>query len=162
MRAQIHRPASLAITLLLLVSAAFGSEPLATVATNWDDVSIDVMSVTRKGSVLTVKWAVRNDGDSARTVQFVTYGGAVRTYVVDEESGTKYYVLTDREGNSLASQHMLLTYGLPDSFGIRQAIPPGSSKRLWAKFPAPPIEVKQISLYFDETEPFEDIHIADK
>lgn len=141
---------------------ARGLEPLASAETNWDGVSIDIMSVARKGSVLTVKWAVRNEGESAATVKFVTVGGEIRTYVVDEENGTKYYVLTDQEGHSLASQHTVVAYGIPDSYGIEQAVAPGAAKRLWAKFPAPPPEVQTISIYFDETEPFEDLPITDR
>src|SRR6186713_732526 len=92
-----------------------GPRPLASGPTNWPGVTIDLMSVERKGTILTVKWAVRNSGDKPAKVQFAMTGKGQTTYLLDEESGTKYYALTDKEKNTLASEH---TYLGADAYGI--------------------------------------------
>lgn len=135
-------------------------KPLATVGTNWEGVSIDLMSVERKGSILTVKWAARNQGSKAADVQFGLTGRHQTTYAVDEESGTKYYVLTDKEKNSLACQHVYIG---ADTYGIGANIPPGGTGRCWMKLPAPPPQVKSISIFFtNAVEPIEGVAITDK
>lgn len=159
--------------MVLALSAAFGialspparaqvaavGKPLATATTNWEGVSIDLMSVERKGSILTVKWAVRNTGAKQVKVDFQLTGRDQTTYVLDEESGTKYYALTDKEKNTLASEH---TYLGSDTYGIEDHIEPGASARYWAKFPAPPPAVKTINVFFTKTEPIEGVAITDK
>lgn len=60
------------------------------------------MSVVRKSNVLTVKLAAVNDGSAPRKVAFGFTGNDV-CHAVDEERGSKYYVLTDKEGNPVAS-----------------------------------------------------------
>ncbi len=84
-----------------------GPRPLASGPTNWEGVTIDLMSVERKGSVLTVKWAMRNAGTKSANVQIGLTGRSQSTYILDEESGTKYYALTDKEKNTLASEHVV-------------------------------------------------------
>jgi hypothetical protein len=145
---------------LLLLPAAAGAQPspVASGSTNWDGVSLDVTHVERKGSVLTVKWAVRNSGGERATVQFQLTGSDVTTYLVDEENGTKYFALTDKEKNVLASEHEYTS----SSFGINDDIKAGETKRYWAKFPAPPPEVKAITVMFTEAQPIEEAAITDK
>lgn len=137
---------------------AAGATPLASASTNWDGVELSLMQVERKGDVLTVKWAVRNGGSAEARVKF----GLTRkadTYVVDEENGTKYYVLTDKEGHALASED---TWVDSDTNGIDDKVAAGATKRYWAKFPAPPPAVKTVTVLMAETEPFEDVPITDK
>lgn len=154
-----QRTVALAATWLLLVcAAAQSSEPIATAYTNWDDVSLELMVVERKGSVLTVKWAVRNEGEERQRVKFSLTRAAARTYAVDEESGTKYFVLTDEEGACLASE----CAWVGGSEGIEEDVDAGKVKRFWMKLPAPPPEISSLTLFFDETEPLEDVSIADK
>jgi hypothetical protein len=135
------------------------AKPLASAPTNWDGISIDLMSVERKGSILTVKWAVKNAGAKPARPQFGLTGRDQTTYLLDEESGTKYYALTDKEKNTLASEH---SYIGADTYGIDGHVEPGGSARYWAKFPAPPPAVKTINVFFSKTEPFEGIAITDK
>jgi hypothetical protein len=135
-------------------------KPLATSATNFGDgVSLDLMSVERKGSILTVKWAVRNQGAKNVGIYFGLVGARQTTYAVDEDSGTKYYVLTDKEKHALASEHVFTG---DDSYGIAETLEPGMTGRFWMKLPAPPPAVKAISLFFTKAEPFESVAIADK
>ncbi len=132
--------------------------PLASAPTNWDGVELSLIEVERKGNVLTVKWAVSNGGSEEARVKF----GLTRkadTYVVDEENGTKYYVLTDKEGHALASKDEWIN---GDTSGIDEKVPAGGTKRFWAKFPAPPPGVETLTVLMAQTEPFEDVPVTDK
>src|SRR5688500_7104427 len=84
---RIHMNADrLRIAIFLIViafSTSILSAAIATSASNVDGVTIDVTAVERKGSVLTVKWAVKNSGDKTATVQFSLTGEKVTTYLVD-------------------------------------------------------------------------------
>lgn len=133
------------------------AEPLASAPTNWDGVEISLMALERKGNVLTVKWAVTN-GDERSSVRFGLTSKAT-SYLVDEENGTKYYVLTDQDGNALASEHAYID---GNTWGISDTLEAGATARYWAKFPAPPPEVKTLTVMFDQTEPFEEVPITDK
>jgi hypothetical protein len=135
-----------------------GPRPLASGPTNWPGVTIDVMSLERKGSVLTVKWQVKSTADKRDTIYFQLTGKPQTTYLLDEESGTKYYALTDKEGNTLASEHIYAD----GAFGISDYLEPGATNRYWAKFPAPPPQVKSINVFFTNSDPFEGIAITDK
>lgn len=135
------------------------SSPLATAETNWTGVSLDLLSVERKGSVLTVKWAVHNTGGAEADVRFGLTGKQITTYVLDEENGVKYYTLTDQEGHALASES---EYVGADTSGISDKIPAGETRRYWMKLPAPPPEVKEVTVFFANTEPFESVGIAER
>jgi hypothetical protein len=134
---------------LPLCAANLGSSPM-----NVDGLTIDLLSVERKGAVVTVKWAVRNGGAKTGTAMFVLDGKKATTYLVDEENGTKYFALSDKEGQLLASE---------DEYdGIWESVEQGQTKRFWAKFPAPPPAVKSINVLFSDADPFESIAITDK
>lgn len=132
-----------------LFAATLGSAPM-----NVEGLVLDLLSVERKGNVLTVKWSVRNTSSREQRAVFVLAGSKTTSYVVDEENGTKYFALTDKEGQLLATEH--------EYDGIWEALAPGATKRFWAKFPAPPPAVKSINVLFTSTEPFESIAITDK
>ena len=134
---------------LPLLAADLGSAPM-----NIEGLTIDLLSVERKGAVVTVKWAVRNTGSKQAYADFDLAGKKATTYLVDEENGTKYFVLTDKEGQLLATEH--------EYDGIYEAVPERQTKRFWAKFPAPPPAVKTINVLFSETDPFESVAITDK
>lgn len=144
----------LVLALTLLCTTALSAASLGSAPMNVEGLTLDLLSVERKGNVLTVKWAVKNGSQKAATVDLDLAGKGATSYVVDEESGTKYFALTDKEGYLLATEH---EYG-----GIYEHIPPGQTKRFWAKFPAPPPAVKTINILFSDTEPFESIAITDK
>lgn len=150
---------TLAVVLIPVAPAhAAPAEPIASAPTNWPDVDVALMAVERKGNVLTVKWAVTNGADERSSVRFGLTSKAT-SYLVDEENGTKYYVLTDQDGNALASEH---DYIDGNTWGVSDTLEPGVTARYWAKFPAPPPEVKTLTVLFDQTEPFEEVPITDK
>ena len=158
----MRRALALGVACAALLSAAAPVsaqvKPIASGSTNWPGITIDLMSVERKGSILTVKWAVKSAAAKTDTVQFQLTGAKKTTYVLDEESGTKYYALTDKEGNVLASEHEYTG----DGHGISDYLEAGATNRYWAKFPAPPAEVKSINVFFTNSEPFEGVPITDK
>ena len=144
----------LALAATPLLAASLGSIPL-----NVDDVTLDLLAVERRGNVLTVKWSVKNTGTKTATVQFALTGNNVTTYAVDEENGTKYYALTDKEGHVLATEHEWTG----SSYGISDYVKAGETTRYWMKLPAPPPEVKSINLIFTSAaDPFESVPIANK
>lgn len=155
------RPSIMTLTILLSVFCslpAVGAEPVASADSNWDDVEVHLMSVERKGSVMTVKWAAVNNGAEDQKVYFA-YKGRDSCYAIDEENGTKYYALTDQEGNPIASAN---DYINPNSTGSNVKIGPGKTKRFWMKMPAPPPEVTKIGIFLNEVEPFDGITIVDR
>ncbi len=147
------------VLVLLAPALAAGEEPIATAASNVEGLELHLMSVERKNNILTVKWAVANGSDGAQRYAAMLTGKQVSTYALDEENGVKYYVLTDQEGNSVASQH---TYVQSDTYGISENLEPKKTYRFWMKLPAPPPEVKAVSLFFTGAEPIENVAIADK
>jgi hypothetical protein len=159
MRTLVGVAVILAAGLLMSAVDAAAAEPLASGMTNWSGVDLDLMKLERKGSVLTLKWRVVNGGTEAIDVGFALTGAKVTSYVIDEENGTKYYALTDKEKNVLASMHQWVD---GDTYGISEEIPAGESRFYWAKFPAPPPEVTSVSVLFTGTEPLEDIPITDR
>lgn len=160
LRNRIHAAALVVVFAALSFFAATveAADPITTADTNWDGITVDIMSVSRKGNVMTVKFAAVNNGSETRQVAFGFTGNDV-CYAVDEESGSKYYVLTDEEGNPVASAKEWM----PNSTsGINREVAPGSSLRVWMKLPAPPPEVTSISLFLNETDPIEDVSITDR
>lgn len=157
------RRAAVLLLATLALAGPVAAASIGSAETNTPGISLDLVSLERKGAVLTVKWAVRNTNTDASTgkkqVKFGCMGPKSGTYLVDEESGTKYYVLTDKEGRSVASQHEYLG---ADVYGINENVEAGGTRRYWAKFPAPPPEVKVLTVFFDETEPFESAPITEK
>ena len=152
----------LTASILLFVSVSVaGAQPIATGYTNWDDIAIDLMAVERSGNVLTIGWAVRNEGDETQRVRFSLTGDIAGTFAVDQENGTKYFVLTDEAGVCLASECVRVDVGVI-SEGIDENIDGGRTKRFWMKLPAPPPAVTNLAIFFNETQPFEDVPITEK
>jgi hypothetical protein len=119
-----------------------------------DGFAVELTSVERKNNIVTVKWSARNNGTKEKKYDVDLGGARATSYLVDEENGTKYYALTDKEGHLLATE---------DEYeGIWESVEPGQTKRFWAKFPAPPPSVKTINVLFTSTDPFESIAITDK
>src|SRR5688500_9085519 len=142
----------------LTAGVAGAATRIASTESNVAGVTIDLMTLGRKGNVLSLKWAVRNAGDKSTDVAFQLRGDKVTTYLVDEEHGIKYFVLTDKEGAALASEND----DTSASHGTSEPVNAGETKRFWAKFPAPPAEVKAITVMFPEAEPLEGVAITDK
>lgn len=125
--------------------------PLASQETNWPGVVVDVMEFRRKGNTLTARVRLRNQGTEKPQAE-VNYS---EVYVMDLAGGKKYQVLQDQEGAFIAA----LRSGWKDRW--YETMEPGMSQVLWMKFPAPPADVKTVTLQVPGVPPFEDLAIQD-
>jgi hypothetical protein len=71
---------------------------------------------------------------------------------MDDETRTKYPVMTDEKKEPVAPKHG----------GVNEYIylAPHKTLKTWAKFAAPPAETKTISVYIPRVEPFENVPIT--
>ena len=128
-----------------------GGTVLASQETNWQGVVAEVTEFRRKGNTLTAKVRLRNQG-SEKSQSEVIYN---EVYLMDLAAGKKYQVLRDEKGAYIAAMKSGWTDRWYGDLG------PGESHNLWMKFPAPPAEVKSITLQVPGVPPFEDLAIQD-
>ena len=124
------------------------SGPIQTQETEFKGVVAELTECKRKEGVLTVKVAFRNNGSEDAMVNIETYHGKYEKIYVTADS-KKYFVLKDTENEPLAPKY------------ISDTVKKGEKILWWAKFPAPPAEVKTINLFFPKVLPFEDVPIKD-
>lgn len=124
---------------------------LASQETNWSGVVAEVTEFRRKGNTLTAKVRLRNQG-GVKVQPDVQYGDV---YVMDLAAGKKYKVLEDEAGAYIAD----LRSGWKDRW--YDDLDAGQSHLLWMKFPAPPADVKSVTLQIPGVPPFEDLPIQD-
>lgn len=124
---------------------------LASQDTNWSGIVAEVTEFRRKGNTLTAKVRLRNQG-SGEVQTEVIYK---EVYLMDLAAGKKYQVLQDEKGAYIAAMRSGWNDRWYDELG------PGESYNLWMKFPAPPAEVKSITLQVPGMPPFEDLAIQD-
>lgn len=124
---------------------------LATQETNWSGISADVTEFKRKGNTLTAKVVLRNHA-GADVQSEIKYE---EVYLMDLGAGKKYEVLKDEKGAYIAA----LRSGWADRW--YDTLKPGQSVTLWIKFPAPPPDVKSVTLQVPGMSPFEDLPIQD-
>ena len=121
--------------------------------TEWDGVSVELMSVTRaEGDTITIKFKYINSGSKTANIsqlgQFLAGNVAEHVYYIDSKNKKKYLVVKDAEGKAVASNMSSLQ------------IEASASRSGWAKFPAPPANVDKISVYLPGAPPFEGVTIT--
>ena len=122
--------------------------PIQTQETEFQGVVAELTECKRKEGVLTVKVIFRNTGSEDSFVNIETDHGKYDKIYVTADS-KKYFVLKDTEGESLAPKY------------ISDTLKKGGKILWWAKYPAPPAEVKTINLIFPKVLPFEDVPVKD-
>jgi hypothetical protein len=132
-------------------AAAPAGTSLASQETNWPGVTAEVTEFKRKGNSLTAKIRLTNKG-TADTQPQVEWRDVA---LVDATGGKKYEVLKDEKGAAIASTRA----GWTDRW--YESIAPNQSQIIWMKFPAPPLEVKTITLQMPKMPPFDDLTIQD-
>ena len=144
------RSAILASLLFVPAAHAQAPAPLASQPTD-DGLVAEVTEFKRKGNTLTAKVRYRNEGSDEVTIE-LDYD---KTYLLDAEGGKKYEILRDDAKNYIAA--------LGPSYSDRywNTIKSGAQRLVWIKFPAPPIEVKTLTLQLDDAPPFDDLAIQD-
>ncbi|MGH6801862.1 MAG: hypothetical protein ACREC3_00645 [Methyloceanibacter sp.] len=151
--------ALLAAAVLVLSTASSSAQAppatgavLATQDTNVAGVVGEIVECKRKEGVLTIKLRFRNAGAEAASFYMINGQNYDAQYVT--AGSKKYFVLRDSEKVPLAPQ--------PNGGGnIRVSLAPGATWTWWAKYPAPPAEVKSVSYFTSVAPPFEDIPITD-
>jgi len=111
-------------------------------------IAADLTECKRKEGVLSVKVQFRNTSDAPVNVTIDTHHGDYSGFYVTA-ADKKYFILKDTEKEPLAPKY------------ISSTVEKGGKLLWWAKFPAPPAEVKKINLVIPKVLPFEDVPITD-
>jgi len=143
--------------------AASPAPPAASAASSPASVPVDgdlpglkvaVNEIKRTSNTVTLKFTAYNTTDNSFSTQGVFDGDSFGRYrhvggihLIDAESKKKYFVVTDSDGNLLCSNNIA-------------NIAAKSQITLWAKFPAPPNEVRKITVEFPHFVPIEDVAIV--
>jgi len=147
-------PAAAAPAAAAPAAAAPAPEPaLKTEDTNLSGVTVDATDCSRKDGVLSVKLRFHNGGSERKQLAVIESRGYERYYVT--AGSKKYFILKDSEGTYLTPQ--------ADGFGnLSVWLEPGAQYTWWAKFPAPPADVKAVTLYLPTAAPLEDLPVSDR
>lgn len=132
--------------------AAPSSAALKTEDTNIPNVVADVTECRRKDGVLSIKVRFRNTGSAKANLGLIENRDYEKYYV--SAANKKYFILKDSEG----------TYLTPQASGtgsLTVTLDPGGQYAWWAKYPAPPDDVKAITLYLKVAAPLEDVPVSD-
>jgi hypothetical protein len=134
----------------LVPPALAQTAPIQTQETNFPGITAELIECRRKDGVLTVRIRLRNTGDKDQYIQLVNSNNYNPYYVT---AGTKkYFVLRDSEKTPLAP-HTGGDYAV--------TVKKGASYTWWAKYPAPPAEVKKVNYFTPFSSPFDDVPITD-
>jgi hypothetical protein len=137
--------------------AAVGPPVLARSDGEQTGLSVEVTELKRgSGGTVTLKFTMVNNtkerasfnynyGDRGlSTIDFNTVGG---THLIDAVNKKKYLVVRDSEKKCVCSL-------------VKSDIPVGERMNLWAKFPAPPEDVKVIAVMIPHFAPMDDVPIS--
>lgn len=145
----------------LTLGFALGASPaLAQVAAiqsqdiNQPGIAADLIEAKRSDGVLSIKVRLKNTGTKDARVKIYEHTKIDGFYVQAE--GKKYFVLRDTEKVALATPS--------DAYDgtLYPSVAPGASFTWWAKYPAPPANVKKFGFYWPLGAPFDDVPITDK
>src|SRR5258706_4050155 len=133
--------------------AATPPAALKTEDTNIAGIAADVTECQRKDGVLSVKVRFRNTSGDKKNFNLIENRDYEKYYVT--AASKKYFILKDTEGTYLTPQ--------ASGFGnLSVGLAPGEQYTWWAKYPAPPQEVKAVTLYMPVAAALGDIPVSDK
>ena len=133
------------------VAAAAPSGALKTGDTNIAGVVADVTECSRKDGVLSVRVRFRSTVSEKKAFDLIDGRDYQKFYFT--AANKKYFILKDSEGTYLTTE--------ASPFGnLAVHLDPGGQYTWWAKFPAPPAEVKAITLYTPVSAPIEDVPVS--
>lgn len=138
--------------------AAAAPAPAPTTAIKTEDTNVagvvaDITECTRKAGVLSLKVRFRNTGTARKSLNFIENRDYEKYYV--SAASKKYFILKDSEGTYLTPEALNNGYLSVD-------LEPSGQYSWWAKYPAPPADVKTVTLYTKLGPPFEDIPVSDQ
>jgi hypothetical protein len=144
---------------LLIAQAAAQTAPAALSEAQDVDgvvgVVAEIVQSKRDSGVLSIRMRLRNTGAADVTLNLISKGNYDQYYVT--AGSKKYFVLRDSEKTPLANP--INTDGFTGA--VHVTIPKAGTFTWFAKYPAPPAEVKKINYYTPITTPFEDVPITD-
>jgi len=132
------------------VAAAPSGPVLMSQDINQPGITADFTECKRKEGVLNVRLRFRNVSSKEINFNIVDNFNFAAFYVT--AASKKYFILKDSEGTYLAPQGQYQYAKLA----------PGEQFTWWAKYPAPPPEVKKITFMTPISPPFEDVPITDQ
>ena len=142
----------IAVSLAAAPFDATAQKTLATGDVNHADVVAEVTECKRSDGTLTLKIRLKNTGANDTSFYIVGGNGYDKHYLTAGKK--KYLMMRDAEKKPLAPS--------ADGAGnVYVSIKKGGVWTWWAKFPAPPAEVKKIEYYWPLGTPIEDIPCAD-
>jgi len=125
-----------------------------------DGLDIAILGVKRASdNTLTIKWRYINNTDGE--VALCSKDGPIGCWRHKESSWLANVYIVD---NVNQKKHLVVRANdNPMTLKVNQRkatrLSPSSSYKVWAKFPAPPIEVDSVSIYIPGTPPIEDVRI---
>jgi len=134
------------------VGPAHAADAVQKQDTNVSGVVAELVECKREDGQLTIKMRLVNTGDKEASVYAIASRNFDAYYLT--AASKKYFILRDSEKTPLAPQ--------ADSGGsVHTRIPKGGSWTWWAKYPAPPADVKKLSYFTPLTAPFDNVPIKD-
>ena len=140
--------AFIAVSLAAAPFNAAAQKALATGDVNHADISAEVTECKRSEGTLTVKIRLKNNGDKDTSFYIVSGGKYDNHYVTAGKK--KYLMLRDAEKKPLAPASNPVG-------DVYVSIRKGGVWTWWAKFPAPPADVKKIEYTWPIGTPIDDI-----
>lgn len=149
------------VMLLGCVAGAFKAPPAVAQAvnpiqsqdTNTAGIIAELIECKREDGVMTIKLRLRNTTDNAVDVTLIKARNYDDYYVT--AGNKKYFVLRDSEKKTLTPQPV------GGSGQIEVKLAKGGTYVWWAKYPAPPADVKKVNYYTPLTPPFDNVPIKD-
>jgi hypothetical protein len=117
-------------------------------------VVAEIMQCKRDSGVLSIRMRLRNTGDADVSLRVINRANYDQYYVT--AGSKKYFILRDSEKTPLANP-----INTNDGVSVGVTIPKGGTFTWFAKYQAPPADVKKVNYYTPITIPFEDIPITD-
>ena len=136
----------------ILAKPAIAQTPIQSQDSNTAGIVAEITECKRADGVLTVRVRFRNTTDKP-IVMDVIHGRNFDSYYVTAAS-KKYFILRDTEKVPLAP-------AIDGSGNVRTEIAPKGGYVFWARFPAPPADIKKINYITPHTPPFDNIPITD-
>jgi hypothetical protein len=129
--------------------------PLQSQEANTAGIIAELIECKREAGVLTIRLRLRNTTDKKVSLYLIggDQGHKYDAYYVTAEN-KKYFILRDSEKNALATHP-----GLGGNVVVH--LDKGDAYVWWAKYPAPPAEVKKVSYYTPLAPPFDNVPIND-
>lgn len=126
------------LALHVLPTSGLAAEPIATADGEQSGTRIDITELKRtSGDTITLKFTLINDsGEAVNPYGLFNGSNVAEVHLIDAAGKKKYLTIKDTNDECVCSGN--LTTNLES----------GKSMNLWAKFPAPPADVQEVSVVF--------------